>query len=455
MSTIIRTLWDYTKPLAQRARICYSWRNMSKQTVAAGIALFLLCSFTLPAQKKLPPKQVRFQGAPQYTQQELLAAAGLKPDARLAIRDVKAHAKQLSDTGLFDVVKFTADTKGLLFTLTPAAQLYPLHLDNLPLALGKDLDAKLHDRFPLYRGQLPAGGSIDDGIGHMLEEMLAAKGIKATVKATLTSDLGPQKVTAVNFSIVSPAVHIGRIQVSGVSPAMQAKTVLLVTGQTGNAFDTENSAPGLQHGFQDLYQDQGYAAVQVTVAQSDPVVSDTSVDIPFAVTINEGGVYKLGVINYPSTALVGRADVEKVLSKYPPASGRPLDLFLLAVRDAYHANGYLDCSVVSHPSFNEATHIVNYAVDVDPGAQYHFASVKFDGAPDALAAKLKLAWKVAPGDVFNESYLPGFTALAQKKDKLMAKWLLTVITTYDVKPDSGTHQVNVIYHFAKPAPSPR
>jgi outer membrane protein insertion porin family len=372
---------------------------------------------------------------------------------------VKAHAKQLSDTSLFEEVKFTSDSKTLLFTLTPSSQLFHMHLENVPLTPGKELDAKLHERFPLYRGLLPASGSMLEGICQTFEEMLAAKKVKATVKAALTSGLGPQKVTAMNFTVVSPAVHIGRIQLAGVSPAMQAKASLLASGQTGNDFDTENTAVGLHHAFLDLYQDQGYAAVKVDVAQVDPVVSGQAsgqvIDIPFTVTINEGGIYKLGTIDFPASALIARADVEKILSKYPPGSGRPLDLFPLAVRDAYHAKGYLDCAVVSHPSYNEATHIVNYNLEIAPGSQYRLASVKFDGAPDAMAARLKLAWKMAPGDVFDESYLPGFTAQAQKKDKLMAKWLLTVVTTYDVKADPATHQVNCIFHFAKAAESPR
>ena len=298
-----------------------------------------------------------------------------------------------------------------------------------------------------------------DGISQTFEEMLAAKGIKATVKAALTGSLGPQKLTAINFSIVSPAVHIGRIQLAGVSPTMQAKASLLASGQAGNDFDTENTAIGLRHAFLDLYQDQGYAAVEVEIAQADPLVSGQApgqvIDIPYTVTINEGGIYKLGTIDLPASPLVARADVEKILSKYPAGSGRPLDLFLLAVRDAYHARGYLDCAVVSHPSYNESTHIVNYSLEVSPGSQYRLASVKFDGAPDAVAAKLKLAWKMAPGDVFDESYLSGFAALAQKKDKPMTKWLQTVVTTYDVDPDPATHQVNCIFHFAQAAESPR
>ena len=126
----------------------------------------------------------------------------------------------------------------------------------------------------------------------------------------------------------------------------------------------------------------------------------------------------------------------------------------MAVRDAYHARGYLDCSVVPHPSFNEAKNIVNYSLEITPGAQYRLASVKFDGAPEAIAAKLKLAWKMAPGDVFDESYLANFVVMAQKKDKAMTKWIQTVITTYDIKADPATHQVNCTFHFAKAAENP-
>lgn len=428
---------------------------MTKWSGAAGVAFILLCSISV-AQKKASPTAVRFQGATQYTQQELLAAAGLKPDARLNAREVKARAKQLSDTGYFAEVRFTSTSKGPLFTLTPSSKLYPMHLENVPVVAGNELDAKLRARFVLYRGTLPNGGSVVDGICRTLEEMLAARKVKATVKATLTSDLGPHKITAMSFAVASPAVHIGHIDLAGVSPAMQAKVSLAASGQTGNEYDSENTTAGLKRAFEDLYQDQGYAAVQVDVAQADTLVAtDQSIDVPYTVTIKEGGVYKLGTIDLPAGGLVARADVEKLLSKFPSGSGRPFDLFVLAVRDAYHAKGYMDCAVVSHPAFNEATHIVNYRLEIAEGPQYRMGTVTFDGAPDAMAAKLKSAWKMAPGGAFDESYVSNFTALAQKKDKAMTKWLQSVITTYDVKADAAAHEVNCVFHFAKAEQSPR
>jgi outer membrane protein insertion porin family len=427
-------------------------------------ALLLFCALpafaqkkpAASAQRKTPSKSIRFQGAPQYAQDELLAAAGLKPDARLSASEIKVHARQLNDTGFFAAIKFTADSKGLLFTLMPVSQLFPIHLDNLPLAPGKDLDDALHARFPLYRGQVPASGSVLEGIRQSLEQMLAAQGLKATVKAEVTSGLGPKKITAMNFTITSPTVRIGQIQLSGVSAAMQAKANALVAAQTGNDFDTENTAIGLQHAFADLYQDQGYAAVEVAVTRIAPaIVTDQSAAIPFSVAIKEGGIYTLGAINYPAGALIARAEVQKALAKYPASAGRPLDLFISAVRDAYRARGYLDCAIDSHPAFNEATHIVNYNLGVTAGPLYQMGAVQFDGAPDPMAQKLTRLWKLAPGATFDESYVSSFAARTQKQDRALNKWLQTVIANYDEKPDPATHTVNVILHFAKPAQSGR
>ena len=421
------------------------------------VAVLLLCSLQLLAQKKAPPRAVRFQGATQYSQDELLAAAGIKAGAHLTAAYVKAHAKQLNDTGFFAVVKFSNDSKGLLFTLTPVSQLFPLHLDNLPLNPGKDLDDKIHARFPLYHGLLPASGSTDNGICQEFEEMLAGEGFKATIKASLTSDLGPKKITAMNFTITAPPVKIGAIQLAGVSPAMQVKVNTLVEGQTGNEFDTENTALGLKRSIEDLYRDQGYAAVAVDVSQIDPSSqeSNETIEIPFFVNVTEGGIYKLGAITYPNDALVSRADVQKILARFQAGSGRPLDQFLFAVNDAFRARGYIDCIVVPHPSLSEATHIVNYTIEIDPGPLYRMGTVHFDGAPDAMSARLAHIWKMAPGDTFDESYVVGFAARAEKQDRILSKWMQSVVVTFDVKADPDTHQVNCIFHFAKAAQGTR
>jgi len=213
------------------------------------LALLLLCSLPLLAQKKTSAPAIRFQGAPQYTQQELLAAAGFKPDARLNLREVKAHAKQLNDTGLFKEVKFTSSSRTLLFTLTPSSQFFPHAPGQSASYAGQGTRRQAARALSALSRPLASQRLLLEGIRQTFEEMLAAVGVRATVKAAVTSGLGPQKLTAMNFTIVSPAVHIGRIQLAGISPVMQAKASLLAIGQTGNSFDTENTVIGLQRAF--------------------------------------------------------------------------------------------------------------------------------------------------------------------------------------------------------------
>jgi len=166
---------------------------------------------------------------------------------------------------------------------------------------------------------------------------------------------------------------------------MQAKASVLASSQTGNAFDTENTAIGLKHAFEDLYQDLGYAAVKVDVTQIEPpVISAQTVEIPFAVAISEGGVYKLGAIDYRLTRWFRARRCRRCWPNIRLVR-KATRSFLFAIRDAYHARGYLDCSVVSHPSFNESTHIVNYGLEIVAGRAYQMGAVEFDGAPEAMA----------------------------------------------------------------------
>src|SRR5579872_6571532 len=97
---------------------------------AALVAALLISALPLSAQKKpqatakkAPAPTIRFQGATQYSQEEMLAASGFKPGAHLTPSAVRTAAKQLNDTGLFSVVKFSNDSKGLLFSLTPSSHL--------------------------------------------------------------------------------------------------------------------------------------------------------------------------------------------------------------------------------------------------------------------------------------------------------------------------------------------
>ena len=137
---------------------CYACPIM-KRTLSLFITAVFFLSTALPvtAQKFLP-KSIQFKGDPEYSDQELMAAAGLKKGTVLNVDEMKIHSKMLMDSGVFDTLSFTFNGEDLVYKLVPSPTLFPVRLENLPLTPGKELDAKLHDRSIARR--LTFGGSL-------------------------------------------------------------------------------------------------------------------------------------------------------------------------------------------------------------------------------------------------------------------------------------------------------
>ena len=109
------------------------------------ISLLGVCVCWPASAQKFQPKTIQFKGDPEYTNQELLDAAGLKLGTVLTSAEMNDHSKLLMDCGVFDNLTYKFDGGDLVYSLTPSALMYPIRLENLPLTLtGKDLDAKLH-----------------------------------------------------------------------------------------------------------------------------------------------------------------------------------------------------------------------------------------------------------------------------------------------------------------------
>ena len=419
-------------------------------------AVTLLCAPLPAAAQKFQPKTIQFKGAPEYSSQELLDAAGLKKGTVLDFTEMKEHSQKLMDTGVFDTLNFKFDGVDLVYNLVPSATLYPIRLENLPLMPGKELDAKLHDRFPLYHGKVPAEGGLLDGVRRILEEMLVTEGIKATLAAMPFSDPKLHKVTAMSLVIMAPSVRVGAIHLQGVSTALEAKAQHAANHETGGAYDTENSAKNIEHAIKLFYGDEGYAAAKAHVNRSgDPVIAADAIDVPFLATIEEGRLYKLGSIHLPPDAPLTQAEIDKAFGPNTSiAKGQTLRTAWFMLASRYKSKGYLDCAITPLPEFDEATGTVNYTVEVNPGPIYHLAFVKFENVSDELRGRMMRIWQMLPGDPFDEGYVSGFIVRLQKEDPGLQRTLAGVKVTYDVLADQQTHDVNCVIHFAKAQTAP-
>jgi outer membrane protein assembly factor BamA len=428
-------------------QLCYSCPIMQRPFFWFPAAL-VLCSACLPAAaQKFQAKDIIFNGAPEYSEQELLTAGNLKKGSILTVDEMKTHFQLLLDTGAFETITYKFDGLNLIYTMTPAPLMYPVRLENIPLIPGKDLDAKIHERLPLYHGKVPSEGGLLQGVKTSLEEILSEQGIKASVTVMPFGTPGTKDVTAMNFAIASPSVRVGAIQVEGVSPEMETEVADVVKHASGVPFDTLNSQTNLEHIFASFYQENGYAAVKVSASRSnDLAITPEAVSVPFALTVQEGHVYKLGAVHLPAGSVVTKAEIQKTVAGRadPAATGLALRNIWVVIASLCRSKGYLDCAVTPHPELDEAAGVVNYTVDVNSGPVYHMALLKFENVSDDLRKLLMRNWQLFPGDPFDPNYVGGFIPAAMKADPVLQRTLATVKSSFQVQADPQTHEVNVV-----------
>jgi outer membrane protein assembly factor BamA len=415
------------------------------------LAALVLFSAALPlAAQKVQAKNIVFKGVPEYSEEELLAASGLKKGATLTAAEMNDHLKLLVDSGVFGSLKYSFDGANLVYTMTPAATLYPIRLENLPLAPGKDLDAKLHDRFPLYHGKVPSEGGLLENVRSALEQLLAAQGINATVTVLPYSAPGAKDVSAMDFAIESPPVRVGEIHLEGVSPEMQAKAKS-VADLAGKAdFNTESSAGNLEHALSLFYSEEGYSSVKVHAEQSgNPIVAGDAVEIPFKLTIVEGRHYALGTIRLPSGELLTLADINKAagvtstsLETLSIKGGVTLRTALLYVTGECKSKGYMECVITPHPQYDDANSVVNYTFEIQTGPAYTMGNLKIDNVSDDLRAAMLAAWKLPAGAVFSEKAIRDYFSSQGNKTPL-GRTFAALNCRYKLAANPETHIVDV------------
>ena len=415
-------------------------------TLLTALAVF---AAVYPAQaQKLLPKTIQFQGAPEYSDQELLAASGLKKGIVLSYSDMQDYSKRLLDSGVFSSVAFKFDGQDLIFLLTPSTDLYPIRLENLPFTPGQDLDAKLHEQLPLYHGKVPPEGGLTDALRGALEQMLAAKGLKATVVATASQAQG--KAVFVSFSIASPPVVVGEIRVGGNSAALEQGAQDILAKLTGSPYDATGIPSELTTYLGNYYRDKGYLEVNVEAAAGEASASDTAIQVPFEVSVTPGIQYRLAGVALAPGLLVAQADFDRQAQIHPGdiADGQHVTQNWEYISRQYHNRGYMKASVHPEPSFDRTNGTVSYSVTVDPGPVYTMGTLTIENVSDDLRAAILAVWIMPPGSVFNEGAIRGFFATYNVHPAL-ERVFATVNVKYTMHLNDDNHSVDLVLRLER------
>lgn len=358
------------------------------------------------------PKSIEFKGAPEYSDQELLAAAQLKPGMSLSVDAMKDHARILMDSGVFSAITFQFTGVDLRYVLTPSDSLLPIHFSNFPFAAGKDLDAKIHDRVPLYHGKVPAGSGLMEQVRAALEQILADQGIKATVEA-VASATAPGSGGTETYSITSPPVVVGEIHPDSKSPALDPGADQILKKLAGQPYDLEGTPSQISTYLGNYYHDKGYLEAHAEPTPLSVHATADRIEIPFRVSISPGMQYHLGEIRFAPDLVASHADFDRQSRVHfgDTADGQRLTDDWQYIARQYHNHGYMQASIHPAPSFDRFKAMVSFDVTAVPGPVYTMGKLTIENVTDDLRAAILAAWKVPTGAVFNEGAIMSLFAV--------------------------------------------
>jgi outer membrane protein insertion porin family len=405
---------------------------------------------------------IKVIGSKRFSEAAIAAATGLQMGAAVDDDEFKKAARRLGDMGVFTEVAYTfsyssAGTK-LELHVTDAARFVPAHFEDFVWFTDAELKQRIQRHSPLFDGELPVSGRLADQVSDVLQAMLVENSIPGHVEYLRAGKTdGP--IESINYHVTDVLIEVRKIEFTGAGaaevPALEAAAERLP--------DREYSRSRLnvlvQRQLLPVYYERGYLkaafgepqpkVVKLPAAENeDGPRNQTVVDVIFAVT--PGQQYKLksvewaGNHEFPSETLAKmvRAETDQ------PANTVRMGDNLKDIQKLYGSHGFVTASIKPDAEFDDAAGTVAIRMDVKEGFAYHMGELEFRGLDNSLTAKLRAAWKLRPGDVYDSTYLSEYLPAAHKLLPPTLDWEVQPHVTANVR--DKTVDVDLIYSVKAP-----
>jgi outer membrane protein assembly factor BamA len=399
----------------------------------------LLCANGLaPAQspgsgQAMPPIaykliSVTVKGSKRFSQQDIATASGLPVGTVARQEDFQKAARQLGESGAFGNISFTysysSDGTKLEFRVTDADKFVPARFTDFVWFSDKDLLQKLHERIPLYDGELPTSGSLAAQVSDVLQALLVENAVPGQVEYTRTEDKAG-KPQSIDYNIVGVSIRIHHAEFPGAGPLDLPLLQAAAEKLYGREYSRAYMSNFVEHSLLPIYRERGY--LKVACAGAEPRVvkppapeldsngqPPTYVDVTFPLT--PGIQYKVSGWEWSGNKTISIDELQPFIHAKAGQIANTVQLQedLQAVQQLYGSRGYILATVKVGAQFNDAAGTVNYHLGVDEGSLFHMGDLEFRGLDNNLTAKLRAAWKLRPGDVYDANYLQQYLPLARK-----------------------------------------
>jgi outer membrane protein assembly factor BamA len=402
-------------------------------------------------------------GSQRFSQEAIAASTGLQLGTTVGEDDFKKAARRLGDAGAFTDIAYSfsysaAGTK-LEFKVTDAPKFVPAKFEDFVWFTDEELHRRIKEHVPLFNGELPLSGRMADEVSDVLQAMLVEKAIPGHVDYGREGKQdGP--VEAIAYKVSDVLIRIRKIEFTGAADAEKSALEDAAARMTDRAYSRSRLNLLVQRDLLPILHERGYLkaafgdpepqAVQLPSGEAveEGPKNQTVVDLVFPVT--PGQPYKLKSLDWTGNHQFPTETLEKMVhvKTGQPANTVRLGNELKEVQKLYGTRGFITATVKADAEFDEAASTVAMHLEVKEGSAYHMGELEFRGLDNSLTAKLRDAWKLRPGDVYNADYLQEYLPAAHKLLPATLDWDVSSHVTANVR--DKTVDVDLIYSVKAP-----
>lgn len=420
---------------------------------------FLFCASVLHAQTTPPPPgagkltTITVTGSKRYAEEAIAGATGLALGQEVTRDALQAAADRLSSLGLFENVHFSFRSQQerveAAFQVQDAP-LVPVFFDNFPWFTDQELISAIKAEAPLFDGMVPQSGTVLDAATQALQKILPSRKVAGSVQRELIGQIYADGMM-MRFHIEGPSLKVGGVQfqdqLASSHPAMRLLTQQLI-GKSYSRFAVEVF---INEHVRPLYEARGnlrarYGPPQArfTGDPNKPLPDHVLVLIP----IDPGSTYRWGGVTWNGNAAFGPAALDAFVP-FPagePANGNHIQKLWHTIEDEYGRRGFVQAKVTPIAQYDQPQLRVHYEVTIAEGNLFRMGELVITGLSELAKRKLREAWTLPKGAVFNNSYFLEFLASCHSK-KIFGDYVVhydDVGYLLQPKPD---HTIDVMIDF--------
>jgi len=354
-----------------------------------------------------PIETLAVSGNQNFTNEQVLAAAGLKAGQVAGKDDFEAARQKLLDTGVFDRAGYrfapAQDNKGYDATIevVEMPQMYPLHFEDLP-ATDAQLRGWLKQKDPLFAPKIPATKPALDRYVRWVTEFLAQQNYHETIIAKVTSENTPDLTILIRPA--KPRAAIARVKFTNTGTIPPG---LLQTAMYGVAVGTGYTEPQirmlLDASARPIYEAHGMIRVAFTKIETAPAKDVDGVEV--TVQVEPGPVYKLGRVTFSGSDMTAK-ELTKLANLKPDQTANFDDVKTAQEKIGQHLRrlGYLQARSEVKRTLHDQALLVDIAFRIDPGPRFTFHQLTLVGLDIESEPEVRKLWGLMPGKPFNIDY---------------------------------------------------